>query len=139
MSRSQFQQIRSATSDELLVGGNYGFARLQCFPNYLLGWAQSANQLDHDIGVRVENRSDVLSPDHVLRNPILLLSLDVAIKDVSELQGTVMMLTQNLGNGTADRPKSHERNAASGASLAPLLRPARSLHHRIHRYKLNSL
>ena len=139
MGCGEFQQVWSATGDELFVGRHHRFAGFEYSPHNLFCRTQSTNQFHHNVGVRAKNRVDIFGPDHFLWNPILPLSLDVAIKDVSELKCAVATLTENLGDGPADGTKSQERDAAGGALPGHLLCITRGLHHSVHRRKLNSL
>ena len=52
-----------------------------------------------------------------LRNPRLLLALDVAIADVRQAEQAVVAFAENLGHGAAHGSEAHQRNPARGSAI----------------------
>ena len=113
----KLQQVRAMTGDELLVGRHHGLASIQRASHQLFRWRQSPDQLYNNVGVGVENRVEVFSPNYVARYPGLLLALEVPIADVRQAEQAVATLAENLGHGAAHGSKAHQRNPARGSAI----------------------
>ena len=82
---------------------------------------EASDELDDNVGIGRENGVEVVGPNYVVRNPGLLLALEVAIADVSEAEQAVAVIVfscaENFGNGAADSSEAHEGDAARGRAI----------------------
>ena len=94
--------------DQLLVGGDDGFAGGKRAANPVFGGMQAADQFDDDVGAGRENIVDALGPYDFGGKPVDFLADHVAIADVSEAQSDVRALAQNSCDGTADGAEAEQ-------------------------------
>src|SRR5208337_529321 len=69
------------------------------------------------VGVGIENGPEIFRPDHIPRNPRLLLALDVSIADVGQAQRAIAAFTKNLGYCAANGSEAYQRYPARGTAI----------------------
>ena len=104
----QRQQRRPTLRNDLLVRGDHRLPRRECPPNPVGGRIDSADELDHDIGIGGHHLLEIVRPDHVRRYPVDSLPLDAAVGDVGESQPGIGPRAQDAGHRLPDRAESHE-------------------------------
>src|SRR5215469_10950364 len=115
---SQLQQIWTTARDQLLVRGDHRLSCLECTAHNLLSWIQSADQLDYDVRVGIENRFNIVSPGHIFPNPVLFFPLNVTIEDMSESKRRVIVFAKDLCDRSADGSKANQSNLGSRTVLS---------------------
>ena len=113
----QVDQVRAATGDQLLVGGDHGLARGECAADPVFGGLKAAQDLDHDIGVGGQDVVDILCPQHRGGKPVHFFSRHVAIEDVGQAEVGVGALAEDSGHRTADGAESKQGHVAGVSGI----------------------
>jgi hypothetical protein len=107
------------TGNKLLVGRHHRLACREGAAHQIFRGVEAADQLNHDLDIRIDDLPEVVGPNYVARYPGLLFSLEVAVADVCEAKQPVGALAQNFCDIAAYGSKADEGNpvcrAAAGA------------------------
>jgi hypothetical protein len=93
---------------QLLVRSHHRLASHQSAADPVVRGPKAADDLDHDVGVRLEDLVGRLRPAHRGRHPVDPFSCDVAVEDVREADVRHFTAAKDAGNRLADGTESKQ-------------------------------
>ena len=118
--RSQPLQFDAVIGDELLVGGDDAFARVQRAAHPGSSGIEAAGEFDDHVNIGGEHGIGVFAPDDACGRPGDAFARDLAVEDVGQLKALRFGFEEDARHRTAHRSETEDGNAkmARGAGLA---------------------